>query len=242
MSDRARGEDAHLAISSLNTYYGNTQVLYNLSLGFQESEITAILGRNGMGKTTLLRSIMGLTPPKTGSISLEGEEISGLPPHEIYKRGISLVPEDRVIYPNLSVHENLSLPYQSHESSGEAQFEAVDVYQMFPAIEQRREEPGYALSGGQQQMLAIGRALIGNPDVLLLDEPFEGLAPKIIESIVDTIEELTTEDLTIIMVGQDISSVLALADYCNILVNGKVAFEGDPDEITDDVKVDLLGV
>ncbi|AQL44356.1 ABC transporter ATP-binding protein [Halorientalis sp. IM1011] len=231
-----------LTVDSINTFYADSHILHDLSLAVDRGEVVSLLGRNGVGKTTTLRSIMGLTPPRNGSIQYEGEEIVGLPPHEILQRGIAIVPEEREIFPQLSVAENLRVAAQRSGDEAIREFTVADIYDLFPRLDERREQEGHSLSGGEQQMLAIARALMTSPDVLMLDEPTEGLAPKIIEDVVEIVEEISETGLTIMLVEQNVN----IADYCAdrhyILEKGEVKFEGHLDDLNEDRRNSLLGV
>lgn len=239
---KSRVEESVLQVDSINTYYGDSHILHDLSLDVERGEVVSLLGRNGVGKTTTLRSIMGLTPPRSGTILYNGADITGLSPHEILGTGIALVPEEREIFPHLSVEENLRVATRRSSSEGMDEFSFSDIYDIFPRLDERRAQNGHSLSGGEQQILAIARALLTNPDLLMLDEPTEGLAPQIIEDVVDIIEEISRQDLTILLVEQNVN----IADYCAdrhyILEKGTVKFEGQLDELDDERQSSLLGV
>lgn len=231
-----------LTVDSINTYYGDSHILHDLSIDVNRGEVVSLLGRNGVGKTTTLRSIMGLTPPRSGSIEYEGTDIAGRPPHEVLQEGICLVPEEREIFPHLSVEENLRVATRRASNDTMEEFTFADIYDLFPRLDERREQKGHSLSGGEQQMLAIARALMTSPDVLMLDEPTEGLAPKIIEDVVEIIQEISRKELTILLVEQNVN----IADYCAdrhyILEKGRVKFEGDLEELNEERQKSLLGV
>jgi branched-chain amino acid transport system ATP-binding protein len=231
-----------LTVDSINTFYADSHILHDLSLTVDRGEVVSLLGRNGVGKTTTLRSIMGLTPPRSGLIEYDGENIAGRPPHDILQKGIAIVPEEREIFPHLSVVENLRVATQRSGDGAIKGFTLADIYELFPRLDERRDQKGHSLSGGEQQMLAIARALMTNPDMLMLDEPTEGLAPKIIEDVVEIIREISETGLTIVLVEQNVN----IADYCAdrhyILEKGEVKFEGQLDDLDEERQNSLLGV
>ncbi len=224
-----------LAVRGIHAAYGISQVLFGVSLSVAPGEVVGLLGRNGVGKTTTLRAIMGLTPPRSGSISWDGRDIAGLPPHEISRLGIGFVPEDRRIFPELTVWENLDIARRSRRS--EVRSEAWDearVYRLFPELETMKARKGGFLSGGQQQMLTIARSLMGNPDLLLLDEPSEGLAPLVVRSLREQIALLSEMGLSIVLAEQNLDFVLRLSNRVYILEKGEVKFEGSPEALRAD--------
>ena len=230
-----------LAVDGINTSYGDSHILYDLSLSVDEGEVVSILGRNGVGKTTTLRSIMGLTPPRSGTIRFRGTDITGQDSHNTLMDGVALVPEERVIFPHLSVKENLRVPKVSNSTNDRAvNFE--DVYEMFPRLEERKNQTGHSLSGGEQQMLSIARSLMTNPDLLMLDEPSEGLAPKIVADVHDTVSGLADNGLTILLVEQNVNMAESLADRHYILEKGAVQFEGQLSDLDAERQNKLLGV
>lgn len=219
-----------LELDNINTFYGPSQALFDVSLEISQGEVVALLGRNGVGKTTTIRSIMGVTPPKRGKIRHKGEEIQGMVPNEIRKRGISWVPEDRRVFPNLTVEANIEVAASVGENSG-----VTEVYKRFPRLDERRDQKAGTLSGGEQQMLAIARAIVGPPtELLLLDEPTEGLAPKIVETVEDIIVSLIEDDVTILLVEQKADTALELADRAYILSQGQIQLQSDADELRRD--------
>ena len=222
MSDAGNRDAALLAVSDVNAYYGDSHVLQGCSLEVG-NECVAVLGRNGMGKTTLLRSIMGLTPARRGSIRWKNEEIAGKKPFEIAGRGIGYVPQGRRLFPSLSVEEHLSLMYRRSAAPGE--WNPRRVLDLFPELGERRRISGARLSGGEQQMLAIGRALVTNPALLLLDEPSEGLSPVANDRVVDICRELLRNGIAILLVEQNIHVAEALARRVYILLSGKTVHE-----------------
>ena len=217
-----------LNVEGIQTYYGKSHILQGISLDVKAHECVSILGRNGAGKTTTLKSIMGLVPPKQGSIRFKGKEIGGRKPFEISRQGISLVPEDRQIFTTLTVTENLRISHQKERSKGRWDMERI--FEAFPSLADRRGNRGYQLSGGEQQMLAVARALMANPDLLLLDEPTEGLAPMIVEIVLNIVESIKEEGLTIILVEQNVAATKKVADRYFILQEGSVVYHGSNKE------------
>jgi branched-chain amino acid transport system ATP-binding protein len=213
-----------LEVDAVNTYYGDSHILFDLSLRVEEGEVVALLGRNGSGKTTTMNTIMGIVAPRSGQIRFAEERISGLPPYAIAKRGVQLVPDSRRIVRTITVEENLELAAFSARGAW-----SIDrIYAMFPRLEQRRKSMGRSLSGGEQQMLAIARALIRDARLLLLDEPFEGLAPMIVRDLVETTKKLASEGRTILIVEQNVRAALLLAARCYVLSKGQMVWEGTP--------------
>ncbi|HEY2863794.1 MAG TPA: ABC transporter ATP-binding protein [Casimicrobiaceae bacterium] len=216
-----------LEVSGLNSYYGDSHILFDLSLRVERNEVVALLGRNGAGKSTTLKSLMGVVTPRTGSVMLDGVEIAGKKSHAIAKAGMQLVHEDRRIFGSLDVEENLTLA----GLTAPARWPLDRVYAMFPRLKQRRGSRGTDLSGGEQQMLAIARALIRNPKIVLLDEPFEGLAPVIVRDLMEACRALADAGQTIVLVEQNLAATLALASRVYIINNGHIAYEGLAHEI-----------
>jgi branched-chain amino acid transport system ATP-binding protein len=230
-----------LEIGDINTYYGDSHILTDLSFDVEQGTVVSLLGRNGVGKTTTLRSIMGLTPPRSGTIRFDGEEITELSPHDVLERGIAHVPEERVIFPNLTVKENLRVP-KARGGSGGTRFDFGDIYDLFPRLSERESQLGNTLSGGEQQMLAIARGLLTNPELLMLDEPSEGLAPQIVADVQDVILRLAEEGITILLVEQNFQMAKACADRHYILDKGEIRYEGQLDSLSEDRRQKLLGV
>jgi branched-chain amino acid transport system ATP-binding protein len=228
-----------LNVEAIDTAYGLSRVLFGVSLDIAAGECVSLLGRNGVGKTTTMRSVMGLTPPSRGHIVWQGRDITGWPPHRIARAGIGFVPEDRRIFAELSVRENLDVGARAARRRGYWTIEAVG--ELFPILRERRDQPGGFLSGGEQQMLTIARTLMGNPDLLLLDEPSEGLAPLVVDQLRDKIGELKAQGLTILLAEQRVDFALALADRVYVLERGAVRFSGVADELrADPALVDRL--
>ena len=218
-----------LEVRGIDTFYGLSHILFGVSLEIDEGETVCILGRNGVGKTTTLRSIMGLTPPRSGSIKFRGEEIKGKQPFKIARRGIGFVPEDRIIFPELTVRENLEIAVKGGKN-GEG-WTVEKIYELFPVLEERDKQEGGTLSGGEQQMLTIARTLMGNPRLLLLDEPSEGLAPLLIRTIEEQINLLKREGMTILLSEQSLSFALKISDRAYILEKGQVCWHGPASEL-----------
>ena len=214
-----------LEVNDIYTAYGLSQILFGVSLKVQEGEVISLLGRNGVGKTTTLRSIMGLTPPKSGSIKWRGEEIAGKPTYEISRLGIGFVPEDRRIFSDLTVWENLDVAIQPGRKK-ENVWTLERVFDLFPALKPIQTRKGGYLSGGEQQMLTIARTLMGNPDLLLLDEPSEGLAPIVVQQLGEQIAQLRREGMTILLCEQNQRFSLDLSDRLYILEKGTIKYEG----------------
>jgi branched-chain amino acid transport system ATP-binding protein len=210
-------------------------VLHGVSLEIKAGSVVALLGRNGMGKTTTIRTVIGFTPPTRGSIIFKGKSIAGLPPEKIAQLGIGLVPQGRMIFPSLSVVENLTIAARS--VSTRSAWTLDKIYKQFPIFEKRAKYKSGLLSGGEQQMLAIARALMTNPELILMDEPSEGLAPIVVEEIEKIIHQLKQSNYSILLVEQNISSALDLADYVYILSNGSIAYESIPDVLRDNDEI-----
>ena len=221
-----------LSVEDISTAYGLSQVLFGISLEVAQGECVCLLGRNGVGKTTTIRSIMGLTPPRAGRVVWRGQDVAGWPPFRIARAGIGFVPEDRRIFAELSVWENLDVAGRAARRPG--RWTIPRVCELFPVLSERRNQRGGFLSGGEQQMLTIARALVGNPELLLLDEPSEGLAPLVVELLREKIAELKAEGLTILLAEQGVAFSLALADRVYVLEKGTVRHAGPAAELRDD--------
>ncbi len=232
-----------LAVEGVNTYYGPSHILFDLGLTVGEGTVTCLLGRNGAGKTTAIRTIMGLTPPRSGSITFRGERISGLRPWQIFRRGIKLVPQGRGIFPPLTVEENLRLALlRTDAETPEPELEKV--YTLFPVLAERRRQRGQTLSGGELQMLAIARALLGRTGLILMDEPTEGLAPLVVRSIQETLHRIKREGVTVLLAEQNARLALDVGDWHHIIDDGRIRFSGDSRTIlgNDEIMTQYLGV
>jgi len=217
---------ALLEISHIDTYYADSHILFDLSITVEAGEVVCLLGRNGAGKTTTVRSVAGLTPPRTGAIILRGRDIVGLPPFRIARLGIGFVPEDRRVFPNLTVHENLEVARRTWGNGSASGWSEESVFDLFPILRERRRQAGGTLSGGEQQMLTIARTLMGNPDILLLDEPSEGLAPIVVDALRVQLARLKASGLTIVLAEQNVRFVSELGDRVYILEKGMVRYQG----------------
>jgi branched-chain amino acid transport system ATP-binding protein len=216
-----------LDVKDLNAYYGDSHILFDVSLRVDPNEVVALLGRNGAGKSTTLKSLMGVVTPRAGSVKLEGIEMAGKKSHAIARAGMQLVHEDRRVFGSLNVEENLILAALTAPNK----WSLDRIYEMFPRLRERRGSRGTDLSGGEQQMLAIARALIRDPKIILLDEPFEGLAPVIVRDLVASCRELAAAGQTIVLVEQNLAATLALAQRVYIINNGHIVHEGPAEEI-----------
>ena len=233
-----------LRVEGINTFYGAAQILFDLSLSIERGETVCLLGRNGAGKTTTLRSIMGLTSPATGRISFNGEDITGKPSFVIAQRGIGFVPEDRRIFSSLTVRRNLDIGAKKGSSgNGLAEWTEKIIFEHFPQLAKVADRVGECLSGGERQMLAIARTLMGNPELVLLDEPTEGLAPLMVQEVIRIIQTLKEKGMSILLVEQH-PKALSIADRVYVMSKGEMVYEGDAKEILDDaaLKQRLLGI
>ena len=221
-----------LEVKNINSFYGLSHILHGLSLNVVEGEVVALLGRNGAGKTTTLRSVTGLTPPREGEILYKGSDISGFKPHSISQKGIAMVPETRDIFSYLTVKENLSIAWRRN-----SRWQMETVLERFPGLKGRLNHKGRELSGGEQEMLAIARALMTGPDMLLLDEPSQGLAPMVVNAVMDTIRELKAQHVSMLLVEQNAEMALQLADRVYVIDHGTVVFEGTPASLRADANV-----
>ena len=213
---------SYLSVDKINSFYGDSHILFDVTMRLEQKEVVALLGRNGAGKSTTLKSLMGLVDTQSGSIKIEGQELRGAKPHKVANAGMQLVPEERRIFGALNVEENIVLAGLTAKPA----WPLDRIYEMFPRLKERRTSRGTDLSGGEQQMLAIARALTRSPKVLLLDEPFEGLAPIIVRDLLAVCERLAAEGQTIIIVEQNIAAALSVASRAYILNNGHVVFDG----------------
>jgi branched-chain amino acid transport system ATP-binding protein len=219
-----------LEVKGLNCYYGDSHILFDVDLRVEAHEVVALLGRNGAGKSTTMKGLMGMLKPKSGSILFEGKEVAGRPAHYIARTGMQLVPEERRIFGSLEVEENIVLA----GLTAPRRWSLEKVYEIFPRLKERRRNRGNQLSGGEQQMLAIARALVRDPKLILLDEPFEGLAPVIVKDLMEVCRLLAEAGQTIILVEQNIAAALKIASRAYILNNGHVVHEGPTDELRRD--------
>jgi len=222
-----------LEVTGLNTYYGDSHILFNVALRVERNEVVALLGRNGAGKSTTLKSLMGVVTPREGSIVFDGVEVAGKKSHVIARAGMQLVHEERRIFGSLSVEENLVLA----GLTADKRWPPARIYEMFPRLRERRGSRGTDLSGGEQQMLAIARALVRDPKIILLDEPFEGLAPVIVHDLVKVCRDLADAGQTVVLVEQNLAATLTLAHRAYIINNGHIAHEGPASEIKAQPKV-----
>lgn len=230
-----------LTVDSINTFYGQSHVLYDVSFRAAADEVVALLGRNGVGKTTTIRSVIGLTPPRSGTIRFDGEDITRRDPSDIANAGMGYVPQERGLFPNLTVKENLRM------GLGRAKFDEQrmsDLFEYFPRVEERLEQRAGTLSGGERQMVAMARGLMRNPKLLLLDEPTEGLMPSLIPEITDITQDIAEQGHTIVIVEQNVDLVLQLADRVYLMESGRIKDETTPAEIesNEEILQEYLGV
>lgn len=230
-----------LDLDSIHTAYGQSKILHGISLSVSDAEVVSLLGRNGAGKTTTVRSITGLTPASDGTIEFDGKEITDWSPERISKAGISVVPEDRDIFPSLTVEENLRLGGMAHGASKDR---LERIYNYFARLDERRNQPAGQMSGGEQQMLVIGRSLMTNPDLLILDEPSEGLAPVIVNDLVDILNEISGDEAAVLLIEQNTETAMELADRHYIIETGQNRFHGTTDELmaNEEILETALGV
>ena len=218
-----------LTAEALNTYYGKSHILHDVGLTVAEGRITTLLGRNGAGKSTTLRSLMGLTPPRSGRVTLFGADITGMPPHRIAASGVGYVPEGRRVFANLTVDENLRVPVERP-----GPFTIERVYELFPRLRQRSGNSGRQLSGGEQEMLSIGRALLLNPRLLILDEPSQGLAPLIVKEVFRIVAMMRDEGISVLLVEQNVRIALDISDDAYVLENGRMVYSGSAEALRGD--------
>lgn len=231
-----------LELRDVHTYYGDSYILQGISMEVKNRSVVALLGRNGMGKTTTISTIIGFNPPRRGAIIFNGQDLCGCHSYQIAKLGIGLVPQGRMIFPSLSVEENLTIGARGGKEKDAWNLDKV--YDLFPILKKRAGFKGNLLSGGEQQMLTIARALMTNPSLILMDEPSEGLAPLLVQEVGDIIRQLKKTGFSILLVEQNMSLALALADYIYILSKGVIAYQSTPDELrrNEEIKEKYLGV
>jgi branched-chain amino acid transport system ATP-binding protein len=210
-----------LTAEGLNTYYGKSHILHDVGLTVAEGQITTLLGRNGAGKSTTLRSLVGLTPPRSGRVTLFGKDITGQPPYRIAASGVGFVPEGRKVFANLTVDENLRVPIERP-----GPYDLEHVYTLFPRLAERKQNLGRQLSGGEQEMLSIGRALLLNPRLLILDEPSQGLAPLIVKEVFRIVAQMRAEGISVLLVEQNVRMSLEISDHAYVLENGQMVYSG----------------
>jgi branched-chain amino acid transport system ATP-binding protein len=228
-----------LKVDDIHTYYGDSYVLQGISLQVPAGSVVALLGRNGMGKTTLISSISGFTPPRRGKVIFKGEDVTGLPDFRRMRMGIGIVPQGRWIFPSLTVQENILIG-----AGRPGEWNLAEIYKLFPRLEERSRHLGNKLSGGEQQMLAIARALMTNPELLLMDEPTEGLAPLLVQVVADAILRLKDRGYTILLAEQNLMMALKVADYTHVLSRGQIVHSAPPQELWENelVKKNYLGI
>jgi len=230
-----------LEVNGIDTYYGETQALFGVSLNVDAGEVVSLLGPNGAGKTTTIRSILGLTPASTGAIAFDGEDITSKSTHEIAQAGVGWVPDDRRIFPTLTVSRNLSI---ARKKTRFRTWDVKEMFEIFTALEYLMERESENLSGGEMQMVAISRALLGSPGLVLFDEPSQGLAPKVVQDVMKTITKLKSEGISVLVVEQNAASALAVSDRVYVTDLGRIVHEGPARELLDDdaKRVQLLGM
>ena len=227
-----------LEVQGIHTFYGLSHILFDVSLEVKAGQVVCLLGRNGAGKTTTLKSIMGLNPPKTGRITFKNRDILGMAPYKLARLGFGYVPDDRRIFADLTVGENLDIAVRKERSGGHWNKETV--YEFFPALKRMDSRKGGLLSGGEQKMLAIARALMGNPDLIFLDEPTEGLAPLLVDHIQERISKLKATGLTVLLAEQNVKFTLGLSDYGYIIDNGRICYQGTVESLIGNEEVRKL--
>jgi branched-chain amino acid transport system ATP-binding protein len=227
-----------LELANVHTYYGESHILHGVSFEVEKGSVVALLGRNGMGKTTTVRSTIGFTPPRSGIVRFKEKEVQGLPPNRICKMGLGLVPQGRRLFPSLSVEENLFIGARGHGWSFEK------VYSLFPILKARAKHKGNFLSGGEQQMACIARALLTNPDFLMMDEPSEGLAPLLVQEVGRIILQLKNEGLSILLIEQNVPLALKVSGYAYIMYHGEIVHHGKSSDLAEDdqIQSEYIGV
>ncbi|HLI26995.1 MAG TPA: ABC transporter ATP-binding protein [Chloroflexota bacterium] len=233
-----------LVLADVHAYYGESHVLQGISLAVEQGQIVSLLGRNGVGKTTTLRTIMGLVPARTGQILYKGQSLVGLPPHRIARLGIQLVPEHRGIFPALTVRENLQVGAAHPSDPQRARHNAARVFAYFPVLRERLHQKGGSLSGGEQQQLTIARALMAGPELLLLDEPCEGLAPLVVRTLLQAIRDIRADGTTVLLVEQNVRAALQVADSHYVMDKGRIIgkFSAEALQADEELRTRFLGV
>jgi branched-chain amino acid transport system ATP-binding protein len=229
-----------LDVKDLNTYYGDSHALQDMSLDVKDGEVVALLGRNGMGKTTTMKSIMGLLKPKSGTVIFQGKDITGFAPYKVARAGVGYVPEERRIFPNLPVLDNLKMGIKhgkEFQSSGRNQWTFERIYKHFPFMKERSNQKGALLSGGEQQMLTIARTLMGNPELLMVDEPTEGLAPVMVEEVRDVLAEINKTGVSILLIEHNLKVALFLANRVYLMGKAHLGFTGTVEELEADPEI-----
>jgi branched-chain amino acid transport system ATP-binding protein len=235
---------SNLEVSDINAYYDESHVLHGVSLGVESGQLVTLIGRNGAGKTTTMRSIMGMMPRVDGSITFGDSELSGLKPFERSRLGLSLVPEHRRIFPGLTVRENLRMGLIGHETDSDFEALSQEVLEFFPRLDERYEQEATTMSGGEQQMLAIARSLMSEPDLLLIDEPTEGLMPSLVDKLRDILADINDEGISMLLVEQNVDLALDISDYGYVISEGVIEAEGPAAELQsdDEIKAEYLQV
>ncbi len=226
-----------LDVHNINTFYGTSHILFDVSMEINGGELVCLLGRNGAGKTTALRSLMGLTPPKTGTVKFYGEDMTGKPPYKIAQKGMGYVPDSRLIFPDLTVRENLEVARKTSEHFRGDPWTVDRIYEIFPKLKQLEKSLGGYLSGGEQQMLTIGRTLMGNPELILLDEPVEGLAPLVVKDFAERLVKLKEIGVTILFSEQNVRFSLSIADRAYVIDRGRIRYHGSIKELSENEEV-----
>jgi len=226
-----------LEVKGINTYYGTSHILFDVSLSVNQGEIVCLLGRNGAGKTTTMRSIMGLTSPKSGSVEFKGEDMRGRPPYYIAKKGMGYVPDNRLIFPDLTVLENLEIAKKAPKNYDKEPWTVERIYVLFPILAERQHQHGGTLSGGEQQMLTVGRTLMGNPELLLMDEPVEGVAPLVVKELGRQILKLKQMGQTILFSEQNVAFATMISDRAYVIDKGKIRYQGSKEELIENEEI-----
>jgi branched-chain amino acid transport system ATP-binding protein len=226
-----------LELKEINSYYGSSHVLFDVSLEVGQGSLVTLIGRNGAGKTTTLKSIMGIVTPRSGSIEYQGMDLVGMEPNEVSQQGIAYVPETRELFTQLSVYENLRLGYLGHDTGTDFETRLEDIFSYFPRLEERQDQKAGSLSGGEQQMVAIGRGLISDPDCLLIDEPTEGLMPSLVDKLREILVRINEEGKTVLLVEQNVELALEISDYGYVLDEGNIVTHAPSEELLEDEEV-----